>query len=157
MSTNQETLSKAILKHGPGILDHCLLDGLENYVERVATEYLDYPLPKLELDTSNWFMPQAYKEMDIEEYILQKCVTEEQTERTVYELGLYKERNLLDLLRQMKYIVDTLESNNIVWGVGRGSSVASYVLYLLKVHRVDSIKYNLDISEFFKGETDANT
>jgi DNA polymerase III alpha subunit len=43
-----------------------------------------------------------------------------------------------------------MRSNNIVWGVGRGSSVASYVLYLLGVHKVDSIKYGLDIREFLK-------
>lgn len=157
MSTKQDIISKAILKHGPDILDHCLLDGLENYVERVASEYLDYPTPKLELNTSNWFMPQTYKDMDIEAYILGMCKSQEQINRTEYELTLYKERNLLDLLRQMKYIVDTLEKNNVVWGVGRGSSVASYVLYLLKVHRIDSIKYCIDITEFFKGEENAST
>jgi hypothetical protein len=27
------------------------------------------------------------------------------------------------LLKTMKYVVDTLRSNNVVWGVGRGSSV----------------------------------
>jgi DNA polymerase III alpha subunit len=50
----------------------------------------------------------------------------------------------------MKYLVDTLRKNNVVWGVGRGSSVASYILYLIGVHKVDSIKYNLDINEFLK-------
>jgi DNA polymerase III alpha subunit len=52
----------------------------------------------------------------------------------------------------MKYIVDTLRANNIVWGVGRGSSVASYVLHLIGVHKIDSIKYSIPIEEFFKGE-----
>jgi DNA polymerase III alpha subunit len=52
----------------------------------------------------------------------------------------------------MKYVVDTLRENNIVWGVGRGSSVASYVLHLIGVHKIDSIKYNIPIEEFFKGE-----
>ena len=50
----------------------------------------------------------------------------------------------------MKYLVDTLRKNNIIWGVGRGSSVASYVLYLLGVHRIDSLYYDLDITEFLK-------
>jgi DNA polymerase III alpha subunit len=48
------------------------------------------------------------------------------------------------------YIIDTMRKNNIVWGVGRGSSVASYILYLLGVHKVDSVKYNLHIEEFLK-------
>jgi DNA polymerase III alpha subunit len=38
----------------------------------------------------------------------------------------------------------------VLWGVGRGSSVASYCLYILGVHKVDSIKYELDIHEFLK-------
>ncbi len=60
---------------------------------------------------------------------------------------------MLVLLKTMKYIVDTLRENNIVWGVGRGSSVASYVLFLLGVHKIDSVKYDLPIEEFFKGDT----
>jgi len=56
------------------------------------------------------------------------------------------------VLHVMKYVVDTLRENQIVWGVGRGSSVASYVLYLIGVHKIDSIKYKLPIEEFFKGE-----
>jgi len=52
----------------------------------------------------------------------------------------------------MKYVVDTLRSNSIVWGVGRGSSVASYVLFIIGVHKIDSVKYKLAINEFFKGE-----
>jgi len=59
---------------------------------------------------------------------------------------------MYDVLHVMKYIVDTLRANNILWGVGRGSSVASYVLFLIGIHKVDSIKYNLPIEEFFKGD-----
>jgi DNA polymerase III alpha subunit len=64
----------------------------------------------------------------------------------------YKKHNMVDVLKAMKYIVDTLRANNLVWGVGRGSSVSSYCLYLIGIHKIDSIKYNLPISEFFKGE-----
>jgi DNA polymerase III alpha subunit len=56
----------------------------------------------------------------------------------------------MDLLKYLKYLVDTMRENKIVWGVGRGSSVASYALYLIGVHKVDSIKYQLDINEFLK-------
>ena len=48
------------------------------------------------------------------------------------------------------YIIETMRKHELVWGVGRGSSVASYVLYLLGVRKVDSLKYNLDIKEFLK-------
>jgi DNA polymerase III alpha subunit len=43
-----------------------------------------------------------------------------------------------------------MSSNGIIWGVGGGSSVASYVLYKLGVHRVDSLYYNLDVTEFLR-------
>ena len=54
------------------------------------------------------------------------------------------------LLCYLKYLVDTMREHNIVWGVGRGSSVASYCLYLLGVHKINSIKFELDIKEFLK-------
>ena len=98
----------------------------------------------------NWFMPAEYKQFDIEDYVLGLCETSEQKQRVDYELSLYKSHAMMDVLQFLKYMVDTLRKNNIVWGVGRGSSVASYVLYLLGVHKVDSIKYNLDPTEFMR-------
>jgi DNA polymerase III alpha subunit len=93
-----------------------------------------------------WNMPDEYKQMDIEQWILEQC----SNQRVQDELKAFKERNMLDLLRWLKYFVDTCRANNIVWGVGRGSSVASYVLYLIGVHKIDSIKYNLDWQEFLR-------
>ena len=72
--------------------------------------------------------------------------------RIIQELALYKKHNMILMLKTMKYIVDTLRTNNVIWGVGRGSSVASYVLHIIGVHKIDSVKYNLPIEEFFKGE-----
>ena len=62
----------------------------------------------------------------------------------------YQERGLFDLLRYLKYLVDVMCDNHVIWGVGRGSSVASYVLYLLGVHRIDSLYYDLDPAEFLR-------
>lgn len=97
-----------------------------------------------------WHMPKEYLELDIAAWLLEQCKSQLELQRVGKELLLYQERNLFNLLRYLKYLVDTLRKNNIVWGVGRGSSVASYVLYLLGVHRIDSIKYELDIEEFLK-------
>lgn len=99
---------------------------------------------------SKWRMPQEYKDLDIAKYILDLCREEHELQRVSKELLLYQERELFDLLRYLKYLVDTLRQNNIVWGVGRGSSVASYVLFLLGVHKIDSLYYNLDVEEFLK-------
>jgi DNA polymerase III alpha subunit len=66
------------------------------------------------------------------------------------EMEAYKERDMHNLLRYMIYLVDFMRENNIVWGVGRGSSVASYVLYVIGVHRVNSIQFELDWREFLR-------
>ena len=54
------------------------------------------------------------------------------------------------MLRYLRYLVDTLRANGIVWGVGRGSSVASFVLYKIGVHRINSIEHDLDFNEFMR-------
>ena len=99
---------------------------------------------------SNWLMPEEYKNLDIAEHLLSLCKTDAELQRVGHELMLYQDRNLFDLLRYLKYLVDLMRQNQIVWGVGRGSSVASYVLYLLGVHRINSMYYDLDIHEFLK-------
>jgi len=99
---------------------------------------------------SNWLMPDEYKNFDIAEYLLNLCESEAALQRVGEELLMYQARELFDLLRYLKFLVDIMKQNNLIWGVGRGSSVASYVLYLLNVHRVDSLHYNLDIAEFLR-------
>lgn len=132
------------------------------YNEAVKNLYAD--LPKLNLynfenmdmqgfdqiNQQSWHMPQNYLELDIAQWILNKCETQEELQRVGNELLLYQERDLFLLLKQLKYIVDTWRANNIVWGVGRGSSVSSYVLYLLGVHKINSLYYDLDITEFLR-------
>jgi len=98
----------------------------------------------------NWLMPDQYKNLDIAEHVLNLCQSEAALQRVGEELLLYQERDLFSLLRYLKFLVDIMKQNNLIWGVGRGSSVASYVLYLLGVHRIDSIHYNLDIAEFLR-------
>lgn len=97
-----------------------------------------------------WFMPDEYKGMDIAEHVLGLCDSQEQLQRAGEELLMFQERGLFDLLRYLKYLVDVMRDNRVIWGVGRGSSVASYVLYLLGVHRVDSMYYDLDPAEFLR-------
>tara|TARA_B100000941_G_scaffold288247_2_gene264805 strand:+ start:1080 stop:1586 length:507 start_codon:yes stop_codon:yes gene_type:complete len=102
------------------------------------------------LNQTNWYMPDEYKQLDIAEYVLSKTYNEEQKQRVLTELKMFAERGMDNVLRFMVYLVDNMRKNNIVWGVGRGSSVSSYVLYLIGVHKVDSIKFKLDIKEFLR-------
>jgi DNA polymerase III alpha subunit len=151
MSTNTITeVIQGIKKHGPEILEHCVMNDADSYMERIEKEFLDYPKPKNKLDTNNWFMPDSYKDMDIEKFILDSCKSQEYKDRALVELEEFSRRNLIMLLKQVKYIVDTLRKNNIVWGVGRGSSVASLVLHILGVHKINPIKYDIPLNEFFK-------
>jgi len=145
-------LSTAVVMHGPRILENCIVDltSLKKYRDRISSERLRYPTPKSKVDTSDWFIPQEYKDLDIEALLLDVC-PKENYERLKRELKLFRQHDMSMVLKSMKYIVDTLRKNNIVWGVGRGSSVASYVLFLIGVHKIDSVKYNLPIEEFFKG------
>jgi DNA polymerase III alpha subunit len=99
---------------------------------------------------SDWFMPEEYQSFDIEEYCLTRCTTPEQVSRVLDEMKAYTDRGMIPLLQWTKHFVDTCIENDIVWGVGRGSSVASFVLFLLGVHQVDSVKYNLDWQEFLR-------
>jgi DNA polymerase III alpha subunit len=99
---------------------------------------------------SNWHMPDEYKQLDIAAHILGLCESEAELQRCGAELLLYQERNLFDLLRYLKYLVDVMKKNNVIWGVGRGSSVASYALYKLGVHRINSMYYKLNVEEFLR-------
>lgn len=97
-----------------------------------------------------WNMPEHYQNLDIAKWLLDCCENDEQRQRVGKELLLYLDRNLFTLLKYLKYLVDTMRKHNIVWGVGRGSSVSSYVLFLIGVHKIDSIYYDLPIEEFLR-------
>jgi len=99
---------------------------------------------------NNWHMPVNYKELDIAAYVLNLCHDDAELQRCGQELMLFQERDLFNLLRYLTYLVDTMQENQLIWGVGRGSSVASYVLYKLGVHRIDSLHYDLDPTEFLR-------
>jgi DNA polymerase III alpha subunit len=99
---------------------------------------------------NDWYMPESYKTLDIAKWVLEQCKSDAELQRAGEELILYQERDLFVLLRYLKYFVDTLRSHKIVWGVGRGSSIASFVLYLIGVHRVNSLYYDLSVTEFLK-------
>ena len=115
-----------------------------DYREEVPIELFD------QVQQAEWHMPVEYLEFDIATHILSLCKTEVELQRVGQELLLYQERDLFNLLRYLKYFVDTMRANNIVWGLGRGSSTASYVLYLLGVHKINSLYYDLPIEEFLK-------
>jgi len=134
----------------------------EKYNSAIDELYLDWPrLNKVEFiindpelfHTANqqkWRMPVEYQHMDIAKHVLDQCADQHELQRAGQELLEYTNRNLLGMLCYLKYLVDVAETNNIVLGVGRGSSVASFVLYILGVHRIHSLRHNLDFNEFMR-------
>jgi DNA polymerase III alpha subunit len=115
------------------------------------------------LDTS-WNIPDKYKQLNIMEYIIDKLSNISNTlsdndlliryDRIKQEFKLYEQLDLTIVLQTMVYVIDTFKKNNVIWGVGRGSSVSSYILYLLEVHDVDSVMYDLDFNEFLRVSDD---
>ena len=116
-------------------------------------KYVKQSLSKEEFDIqqqNNWYIPEEYTNLDIAKYVLDLSQTDAELQRVGQELILYQQRNLFQLLRYCKYLVDTMRKHNVVWGVGRGSSVSSYVLFLIGIHRINSLHYDLSIDEFLK-------
>jgi DNA polymerase III alpha subunit len=116
-------------------------------------KYVDETLSLEEFDNisqDNWYMPNEYYSLDIAKLVLDCCKTDSELQRVGDELIKFQERNMFPLLRYCKYLVDTMRKHNVVWGVGRGSSVASYVLYLIGIHKIDCLHYDISIDEFLK-------
>lgn len=125
--------------------------GLENFPTTEVYQSLDISIEEFDtIQQGKYFIPDEYKNIDIAQYILDLCTNDAELQRAGQELLLFQERNMFDLLRYLKYLVDTMRENNIVWGVGRGSSVSSFVLFLLGVHHINSLYYDLSIDEFLK-------
>lgn len=141
-------------------LKNCHVDGAISFDSELELEdppeliqYVESGLQVEEYDRINqasWHMPEEYKNLDIAKWVLDQCVDDNQRQRVGKELLMYLDRNLFPMLQYLKYLVDTMRKYNIVWGVGRGSSVSSYVLYLIGVHKIDSMYYDLDIDEFLR-------
>jgi DNA polymerase III alpha subunit len=99
---------------------------------------------------SDWLMPQEYLDLNVEQWLCSKIKTDAERNRVDMELQLFRKHGMEDALRLFIYITEALKGAGVWWGVGRGSSVASYCLFLIGVHKVDSIKYDLNIKEFLK-------
>jgi len=145
-------------------IDQCFLLGPTRYNDAIEVNYSDLPKMKIfeECDrsksiiafhtnlASQWTIPEEYANFDITKWLLAQCNNEAELQRINEELSLFADKNLLLFLCYLKYMVDNFRKHKIVLGLGRGSSVASFVLYKLGVHKVNSLEYELDIHEFLK-------
>lgn len=150
---------------GKAVNDHVFVTDIDSEV-KLFNKYNEESLEvkdSLNPFSKDWVLPQKYKDMNLSHFIFSKLL--EKTEdidfseddinkrilRVEEELQLYSKYNVTEMLRSLIYLVDTFKINNVVWGVGRGSSCSSYLLYLIELHDVDSVEYDLDITEFLRG------
>lgn len=110
------------------------------------TEALDDAKQRL----NTWWITEPWCDLPVRETVLQRCVTDVERERVNHEMDLFEARAMIPVLRLLFMLVDHFRRNKIVWGVGRGSSVASYVMYLIGIHKINSIQYDLKIEEFLR-------
>jgi DNA polymerase III alpha subunit len=157
---NQNDLCELFLQDPTRTIKNALVDAviefdgflsIENTPNLKQYQAIDKSLEDFDREKQNtWYLPEEYATMDIAKWVLDQCKSEPELQRAGQELLMFQERNMFMLLQYMKYLVDTMRKHNIVWGVGRGSSVSSYVLYLIGIHRINSLTYDLSIDEFLK-------
>lgn len=97
-----------------------------------------------------WMIPDELHGIDLRAFLVSLCRTPEEEARVHEEMDLFEQRGLEPLLRVMIHLVDHWQRHGVVWGVGRGSSVASFVLYLIGVHRINPLRHGLSIHEFLR-------
>lgn len=97
-----------------------------------------------------WWLEEPYLHLPIRPLLLARCERMDEISRVHQEMDIYEAKGLVPVLRVMTMLVDHWRANDVVWGVGRGSSTASYVLFLLGLHKIDSLKYDLQFQDFLK-------
>ena len=142
--TLRNTLTDTKIEFDPDLELNIIPELIKHELKQISVEEFDT------ITRNNWFMPKTYQNLDIAEWLLKQCNHPDELQRVGNELLMYQKRGLFPLLQYMKYLVDLMRKHDIVWGVGRGSSVSSFVLFLLGIHRINSLYYDLDIEEFLK-------
>ena len=158
--TEQDAID--ILYNNPDFdISKIFFDDIQKYNDSLNATGLDFPMLKTiprrptpaEFDKRNceqWHMPGKYYKINVLQWLLEKCQTDEEKIRVQSEYDLFEKKNFIRVLQFLIYFVDTLRENNVVWGVGRGSSVSSFCLFLIGVHKINPLLYNLDYTEFLR-------
>ena len=119
----------------------------------------DIPL-KTKAETSfpvppEWSLPDSYKYLNLDEYLIsladrieQDELYDRRLERLAQEIELFETMRLTEVLKALIFIVEEMTRQGVVWGVGRGSSCSSYLLYLIGLHEVDVVRFDIPITDF---------
>ena len=123
-------------------------------------DFIDIVGAQIKPLSHEWQIPNKYKTLNVHSLVLDKlevlCADKSDeyilkaVNRVELELKYFVETDSIDFIRCIVYIIDYFKDRSIFWGVGRGSSCASMVLFLLELHLVDPIYYDLPITDFIK-------
>jgi len=158
----EEDLIEHIYQNPTVDLSRFYIDQPEKYLS--ALEELGLELPAIQGEPEHnekpaemdhrlqalWHMPEEYHSIDVLDYLLKRCQSAEEEQRVRDEYALFEQKGFTKVLQFLIYFIDTLRANNVVWGVGRGSSVSSFCLFLIGVHKINPLLYNLDYREFLR-------
>jgi hypothetical protein len=132
------------------------LHNRRNPAHQISIIDIDGEITGLPATTFDWKISHEYKNINIVEFLEQRLLEKFPKPKKIYrtrmqlELSMMIERQMEDFLKTLIYIVDVFDANGVVRGIGRGSCCASLVLFLIGVHMVDPIEYDIPIDEFLR-------
>lgn len=159
---DEQSILEYLYQNPDADISRFYIEDNEQYLTALAELGIDLPIiqgePKhdekpADMDLrlqAQWHMPNNYSKINVLAYLLERCQNDSERERVRAEYDLFEKKNFTKVLQFLIYFVDTLRSHNVVWGVGRGSSVASFCLFLIGVHKINPLLYNLDHREFLR-------
>lgn len=129
---------------------------IKRFSKLTDIEFLEKTKPDYSKIDDTFNIPEYYRSLDLGEYFLSKLrdrvnkVQKIHLRRIKEELEKFEEKGMQDVLRLAIYIVDTMKDQKLVWGPGRGSACCSFLLFLIELHDIDSVEFELDIHEFLR-------
>jgi DNA polymerase III alpha subunit len=94
---------------------------------------------------------------ELRKYRFDACVSlsgeDKVVDRLIEEANYFTQSSRPDILKKVTELLSRFTIDGIVWGVGRGSSCASLVFYIMGVHDVNPLKYTLPFSELTKEQS----
>lgn len=71
-------------------------------------------------------------------------------ERIQTEMEFFVRTENVKFLVYLINLIDRFKKEGVIWGVGRGSSCSSYIMYLLEVNDINPLKYKIPFNELSK-------
>lgn len=137
-------------------LDNAIFEWQDSHSKQTyqnVSTYLDswpFELNSTDISSRHWFTPPEYININLDDYVLARCKDAQQRDRAQQELKIIHDLQAEHIFLHLIYLVNMWRAKNLVWGIGRGSSVSCFVLYAIGLNKINPLDYDLDHREFFK-------